>query len=115
MATKPATNGHATNGHATNGHAANGTPRNIEANINYYLDPSKGGITWYTPGSAMILRRKFDTQPVTINDMRGREDEFEIHKHSFQFAKFKTACKNITDEEVKRIMYPEAEALLKKM
>jgi hypothetical protein len=105
MATKP----------ATNGHAVNGKPHDVKTTINYYLDPSKGGITWYTLGSAMILRRKFDTQPVTINDMRGREKEFEIHKHSFQLCEYKTACKNITDEEVKRIMYPEAEALLKKV
>ena len=99
----------------TNGQTANGINRPVETTINYYLDPSKGGISWYTPGTAMILRRKFDTRPVTINDMRGHEGEFDIHKQSFQLCEYKTACINITDEEVKRIMYPEAEALLKRV
>ena len=83
--------------------------------MHYYLEPEKGGITWYTPGTAMILRRKFDTHPVTIHDLRGQADKFNIHQNSFELCKWPLQASEYTDEEFKRVIYPEAEALYKKM
>jgi hypothetical protein len=91
------------------------TPSDVETKLNYYLDPSLGGITWYTPGTAMTVRRKFDTRPVRIHDMRGREDDFDINKQSFQLSKFTTKATEFIDEEIKRVTYPEIEDLLKKV
>lgn len=88
---------------------------NVDTTLNYYLDPSKGGITWYTPGSAMIYRRKFDEQPVTIRDMRGHEHEFDIHKNAFEFRKFHTEATKFTPEEIREVMYPEAAEFVKKV
>ena len=87
----------------------------IQTDVNYYLDPSKGGITAFVPGTAGILRRKFETQQVKIRDLRGHEDEFKIHKHAFEPIKWKLPTDGITDEEIKKHVYPEAEKIVKKM
>ncbi len=87
----------------------------VEANINYYLDPSLGGITWYTPGSAGVYRRKFDPKTVQIHDMRGHEAEFDIHKQSFQLCPFTTTARQFTDDEIKSVVYAEAQEFLKKV
>ena len=100
---------------ATNGHAVNGQPEVLEATMNYYLDPSLGGITHYTPGSAGVYRRKFDSRPVKIRNMRGQEDDFDIHTQSFKKCAFTTAAKEFTDGEIKSVMYSEAQEFLKKV
>jgi hypothetical protein len=96
----------------TDGSKING---DVEVALNYYLDPSLGGITHYTPGSAGVYRRKFDTHRVTVHDMRGQEDHFDIHKQSFQPALFTTACKDFVDDEIRNVMYAEVGEFLKKM
>lgn len=47
--------------------------------------------------------------------MRGHESDFKIHTHAFEPFKFTPSAKELTDEEIRRTMYPEAEALVKKM
>ncbi|KAF2426611.1 GA4 desaturase family protein [Tothia fuscella] len=83
--------------------------------LNYYLDPSQGGITHYTPGTAGILRRKFDTQEVRIQDLRGQEDKFNFHQSSFQVSKFDIDMEGKTNDEMKRDIYPQAEEFIKKI
>jgi hypothetical protein len=95
--------------------AASSLAGSVKTTINYYLDPSEGGISWYTPGTAMIVRRKFDTRPVQIHDIRGHEAEFTINKQAFQLCKYNTAATEFTDEEIKKVMYPEVEELVKKV
>ena len=87
----------------------------VQTTLNYFLDPSLGGITWYTPGAAGVLCRKLDTRSVQIHYMRDREADFNIHKQSFQLCKFTTAAKEFTGDEIKSVIYPEAEELLKKV
>jgi hypothetical protein len=87
----------------------------VQANINYYLDPSLGGITSYVPGTAGILRRKFDTRPVQVQDLRTSKDEFSIHMNSFQVSKFDIPVNEIVDEEMKSVVYPQAEEMIKNM
>jgi hypothetical protein len=100
---------------ATNGHAVNGQPEALEVTMNYYLDTSLGGITHYTPGSAGVYRRKFDSRSVQIRNMRGQEDDFDIHTQSFKMCPFTTAAKEFTDDEIRSVMYSEAQEFLKKM
>jgi len=85
----------------------------VDTTLNYYLDPSLGGITWYTPGTAMTVRRKFVTRPVQIHDIRGHEEDFNINKQSFQLCKLTTLPTEFTDEEIRQDCYPEVEELLK--
>lgn len=107
--TETVTNG--ANGH-TNGAVPHG---DVDVTLNYYLEPELGGVTHYVPGSAGVYRRKFDPHTVTIHDVRGHKDEFNIHKQSFQVSPFTTACKEFTNEEIKKVMYDEAQEFLKKV
>lgn len=87
----------------------------IRTDINYYLDPSKGGITAFVPGTAGILRRKFETKQMNIHDLRGHENEFKIHKHAFEPIKWSPPTDSIADEDIKRYIYPDAERIVKHM
>jgi hypothetical protein len=88
----------------------------IDTSLNYYLDPARGGHSSFEPGTAGYFRRKFDKRPVQIHDIRGHTDDFNVSKQGFQLVKHTSAEKAyIVDEEVKRIVYPEVEKLLKKV
>lgn len=92
------------------------TLKTVNTTLNYYLDPSIGGHTQYQIGVVDYFRRKFDTHEVEVNDVRGREDQFEINTHGFQFAKHTSKEKEFVDDsQVKRVAYPEVEDLIKNM
>lgn len=55
-----------------------------ETIINYF-DISNDRV--FYPGTAGYQRRKFDTKPVTINDLRGQEQDFTLDKNGFQVLK----------------------------
>jgi len=87
----------------------------VQTTLNYYLDPALGGHSSFNPGTAGYYRRSFDTQPVQIHDIRGRESEFNLNKQGFQLYKHTSDEKHFTDDEkVKSVVYPETEKLLKK-
>ncbi|KAI0440508.1 hypothetical protein F4803DRAFT_577571 [Xylaria telfairii] len=85
----------------------------IETTMNYYLDPSKGGSEACSFGTVGVLRRKFDTHAIQVNDLRGRENEFDIHTHAFQPCKWKPSTESLESGDIKRILYPEAEEFVK--
>lgn len=86
----------------------------VNTTLNYYLDPSRGGHTSYQIGVSDYYRRKFDSHPVQIHDIRGREDEFSLETHGFQHCKHVSAEKDFnSDEQIRAIVYPEVEQLLK--
>ncbi|KAI3335797.1 hypothetical protein F4824DRAFT_510675 [Ustulina deusta] len=85
----------------------------VKTAMNYYLDPSKGGTGMTTFGTVGVLRRKFDTHAIEINDLRGRENEFDIHTHAFQLCRWKPSTASLDSGEIKQILYPEAEELVK--
>lgn len=61
-------------------------------------------------------RRKFDERPVQVRDIRGRAGDFNISKQGFQLVQHTSAERDYADDEqVKRIVYPEVEELLKKV
>ncbi|KAI0426232.1 hypothetical protein F5Y09DRAFT_334319 [Xylaria sp. FL1042] len=85
----------------------------IETTMNYYLDPSKGGTYTSTFGTVGVLRRKFDTHTIQIDDIRGRENEFHINTHAFQPCKWKPSIASLESSEIKQRLYLEAEEFLK--
>jgi hypothetical protein len=87
----------------------------VETTMNYHLDPSKGGATACTFGTVGVLRRKFDSHPIQVYDLRGQENEFNIHTHAFQPCKWKLSTTSLEDDDIKQIIYPEAEEFVKKM
>jgi hypothetical protein len=87
----------------------------VETTMNYHLDPSRGGVQTCTFGTVGVLRRKFDTQAIQVNDLRGRENEFDIHTHAFQACKWKPSTSSLDWDNIKQIVYPEAEEFVKEM
>ncbi|KAI1746513.1 hypothetical protein F4782DRAFT_524282 [Xylaria castorea] len=85
----------------------------VETTMNYYLDPSKGGTETCSFGTVGVLRRKFDTHAIQVNDLRGRENEFDIHTHSFQSCKWKPSTASLDSSEIVQVLYPEAEEFIK--
>ncbi|KAI0478257.1 hypothetical protein F4859DRAFT_479156 [Xylaria cf. heliscus] len=90
-------------------------PPPVDTNMNYYLDPSKGGIKSCSFGTVGVIRRKFDTRTIQVHDLRGREDEFDIHTHTFQTSKWRPSTTTLDSDEIKQIIYPEAEEFIKNL
>ncbi|GAP92237.1 putative GA4 desaturase family protein [Rosellinia necatrix] len=87
----------------------------VETTMNYHLDPSRGGARACSFGTVGVLRRKFDTQAIQIQDLRGRENEFDIHTHAFQLCKWKPSTTSLDSRDIEGILYAEAEELVKKI
>ncbi|KAI0416283.1 hypothetical protein F5X98DRAFT_344071 [Xylaria grammica] len=85
----------------------------VETSMNYYLDPSKGGTEKCTFGTVGNLRRKFESHSIQVNDLRGREAEFDIHTHAFQLCRWRPSSTLLESDDIKRTLYPEAEEFIK--
>jgi len=91
-------------------------PKTIEATFNYLLDtgvmPSvyTGG-----PGSTVIRTASAnDPHRVTIHNGRLERNDFALDRHGFRFIRHDTKVADFYDEdEVRRVYYPEMEALVK--
>ena len=76
-----------------------------EAPYNYVYEPPEG-VPKCNTGD--------DSHPVTINDIRGKEDTVSLDKTGFQFIKHVSEEKDFLDEElIKTRYYKEVEELLK--
>ena len=92
------------------------SPNDIHTTLNYYLDLALGGHSSFEAGTVGYYRRKFDERPVQVRDIRGRAGDFNISKQGFQLVQHTSAERDYADDEqVKRIVYPEVEELLKKV
>ncbi len=88
----------------------------IRTTLNFYLEPSKGGHSSYSVGTAGYYRRKFDTQPVDVHDLRGQLEDFTLHTHGFQFCRHTSAQTTFTDDaQMKKMVYAEVEQLLREV
>jgi hypothetical protein len=71
----------------------------------YRIDPPPGAAKWNGTD---------DPHEVGIEDARGREAEFTLDRNGFQLIKAPTAVRDFYDpDEIRRVYYPEVEALLK--
>ncbi|KFY82092.1 hypothetical protein V500_10822 [Pseudogymnoascus sp. VKM F-4518 (FW-2643)] len=86
----------------------------VHTTLNYFLDIERGGHVDITPGTAGFYRRKYDTPPVDIHDMRGLEEDFNLNKQGFQIHKHASVEKEFKDDDqIKAVYYPETEEWLK--
>lgn len=91
-------------------------PHIVRATLNYYLDPAKGGHESFWFGTVGEKRRPFDRVDVEISDIRGRENEFDLDTHGFQYMNQKSMEKKFEDhEKVQKVYYPECVELLKRI
>lgn len=92
------------------------TPRVVQGNIHYYLDPSKGGWKDFYPGTAGGYRRKFDEVLMPMTDIRGLEEELDIEKQGFTYVNHVITEKEFANEDgIKERLYPEISELVKKV
>ena len=91
-------------------------PAAIEATVNYILDNGEKLFT-YTGGPGSLDVRTGGTQAphrVTIRNARLSADQFALDRDGFRFVHHATRVGDFFDEdEIRRVYYPEMEALVK--
>jgi hypothetical protein len=82
----------------------------------YYLEQKDGGIIQTYPGTAFEKRRKHVPHDANVRDLRKIKDEFTIDNAGFQLVDYKSEVKDFASEdEIKRVWYPEVKNLIKKV
>jgi hypothetical protein len=91
-------------------------PQTIEPVVNYLVNDGTEVFT-YTGGPGSLDVRTGgaqDPQKVVMHNGRPHVGEFNLEVHGFRFVQHDTRIQNFLDEaEVKRVYYPEMEALIK--
>ncbi|KAI0648328.1 hypothetical protein C8Q79DRAFT_905919 [Trametes meyenii] len=97
------------------------TPRDVPTTLNYYAPAEPTNEAPYrfvedpTDGKPRT-NLGTDSHPAVIHDARGREAEFSLDVHGFQFVKWPSVESAFADDErIKEKYYPEAEEILKKV
>jgi hypothetical protein len=91
-------------------------PATIEATLNYLLDTGEAPWTYSGGDGSTEVRSGGERDPhkVTIRNGRPHAGEFTLERSGFRFVRHDTAMKDFLDrDEVKRVYYPEMEALIK--
>jgi hypothetical protein len=91
-------------------------PDTIEATLNYLKDTGEAPWTYSGGEGSTEVRSGGEREPhqVTIRNGRGVAERFTLDGEGFRFARHDTAVKDFLDpDEVKRVYYPEMEALIK--
>src|SRR5262245_4804919 len=91
-------------------------PDTVEATVNYLLDTGEMPFT-YTggPGSTVVQNGgTLDPHRVAVRNGRLEADRFGLDRDGFRFVRHDTRVADFLDEdEVRRVYYPEMEALVK--
>jgi hypothetical protein len=91
-------------------------PATIEASVNYYRDNGEAPFTFTGgPGSTEVRSNQTpDPRTVTMHNGRPFVDRFTLDRDGFRFVDHNTKMHDFLDEdEVRRVYYPEMEALIK--
>ncbi|KAL9086250.1 MAG: hypothetical protein Q9159_004256 [Coniocarpon cinnabarinum] len=90
-------------------------PHNVSTTLNYYRDPGDGSSPEPTyVGRPETYERPTEPLDVTVNDVRGHEQDYTLDKTGFQFFKHASVEQAFEDDDhIKCVYYPEVEQLLK--
>jgi hypothetical protein len=91
-------------------------PDTIEATLNYLLDTGEMPVTYVGIPGVSDVRASSTQDPhrVAIRNGRPHADQFALDRDGFRFVRHDTKVANFYDEhEVRRVYYPEMEALVK--
>src|SRR5262252_3281266 len=91
-------------------------PDQVEATLNYIVDDGSKVFTIVAGpgGSDTRSGGKPDPHRVAIHNGRPHAEDFALERHGFRFVRHDTRVKEFFDEgEIKRVYYPEMEALIK--
>jgi hypothetical protein len=92
-------------------------PDTIEATVNYLLDTGEMPVTYVAvPGSADTRSSStLDPRRVAIRNGRPQADQLILDRNGFRFVRHDTKVADFYNEdEVRRVYYPEMEALVKR-
>jgi hypothetical protein len=90
-------------------------PQDVDTVLHYYKPNADGS----PPRPTYVDRpetyeRPSEAHPVTVRDVRGKEQDYTLDGNGFQFYKHTSAEKDFNDDEhIKNVYYPETEQLLK--
>ncbi|KAF2788657.1 hypothetical protein K505DRAFT_353061 [Melanomma pulvis-pyrius CBS 109.77] len=93
----------------------------IKATLNYYNGaPTIEPLDFTVPGTEQKfeeINKRVEAVPLTIHNIRGKEDKYTLEKNGFQYAKDEVkgleGC--TTEDEIKDVLLPATEALVKKL
>jgi len=91
-------------------------PATVEATLNYIVDDGSKVFTIVAAPGGRDARSGGTPDPrrVTIRNGRPRANDFALERHGFRFLRHDTKVADFYDEaEIKRVYYPEMEALIK--
>ncbi len=91
-------------------------PQTVEATLNYIVDTGEKIFTeTAAPGGSDVRSGGTqDPRRVTIHNGRPHAGEFALDRHGFRFVPHDTRMRDFFDEdEVRRVYYPEVQALIK--
>ena len=93
-------------------------PRDVPTTLNYYkpLDDQPPHTYAYPVEGQPQTNIGGEPHPAVVHDVRGREAEFSLDVHGFQFVRHVSAETEFVDEQrIKEVYYKEAEELLKRV
>jgi hypothetical protein len=86
----------------------------IEASVNYLLDTEEQRFTFTGGPGSTEIKSAGTMDPHTVTMRNGRLQKFALEENGFRFVGHDTKMTNFFDaDEVKRVYYPEMEALIK--
>jgi hypothetical protein len=92
-------------------------PETIEATLDYFLDTDSRPVTLVAEPGGRDLRTgggKSDPHRVVLRNGRPYADRFRLEREGFRFVRHDTKVSDFYDEEeIRRVYYPEMEALVK--
>src|SRR5262252_1795656 len=92
------------------------TPKTLTSTLHYLIRGAEKPAAYRIepPPGVPVWNGIDDPREMTIEDARGRETEFTIDRNGFQLVKAPTVVRDFySNEEVKRVYYPEVECLLR--
>lgn len=91
-------------------------PQALRSTINYHLEIERGGAKDWCPGTVQDKRRPHEHRDVTIKNVRGRETDFSLDTHGFQWGPFETSVKEVDDStDLTEQYYKDVTAHVKKV
>jgi hypothetical protein len=90
-------------------------PPSVTSTLNYHLEVERGGAAVWCPGTVQDKRRPHEHADVTIENMRGRLDEFKVDVQGFEVGPFQTSVADVQhNDEFKGQYYQDVIAHMKK-
>src|SRR3954462_4463572 len=90
-------------------------PETVEATLNYLLNTGERPVTFVGKPGVSDVRASgtYDSGSVSIRNGRPHAGRFNINRAGFRFVHHDTKVANFFDEdEIRRVYYPEMEALV---